>query len=120
MFIRFLLGDFRHTELDVSKFSIIPAVGVGAVSCIVEGPIWTGSVHLWLDKGDSVRFQISNIIQVSTRSSLNETDEPWKVVFLRKEQPFSYEYEEGLTKILRGILKRMQKGGPRRGKRRRS
>ena len=29
-------------------------------------------------------------------------------------------HTKGLTKILRGILKRMQKGGPRRGKRRRS
>jgi hypothetical protein len=98
MITRFYLGK---TKILTKKFSVIPAAGVGNLEFVPCDSIWTGDCHIYTayraKKEDIwLSTHISVIDQVATRSSLDEDDEEWKVLFKREAVEFSYEYEAKL------------------------
>lgn len=87
----------------VGDFSVTPAPGVGSLNFLPCDSIWTGDCHLWPSHEESfLSVHISSIDSIATRSSLDEDNEEWKVLFTRdKDRLFTYEYEKGLTDIIR-------------------
>jgi hypothetical protein len=55
------------------------APGVPHVKVTVIDSIWNGYNHLFVT--GKVAFQLSDVRSLRTRSTLNETDEPWKMRF---------------------------------------
>jgi len=84
-----------------SEFKIIPAMGVASIECEIIDSFWTGKMHVNIQ--GTIVVQISNISQISSRSSLDEDDEEWKVLFRRERKPFSYEYERELENLIKTL-----------------
>lgn len=88
-----------------NDFKIIPAAGVGNLKFLPCDSIWTGYCHLSpdFDTTTTLSVHVSNITSIKTRSSLDEDDEEWKILFQREDRPFSYEYENDLENLITEI-----------------
>ena len=73
--------------------------GTGEIEVSGLDMVWTGSLHLLVPK---VAFQSAEVDSVQTRNNLDESDEPWKLLWKRTGK-WSYagdhELEAVLTKV---------------------
>lgn len=99
--------SFGDTVIYSNNFTVIQSPGVGSIlfKTLSDG-IWTGYVHLYPSRwNDEVNLSagIGSITKIATRSSMDEDDEPWNVLFKREIRPFSYEYEAQLELLIKNI-----------------
>jgi len=74
--------------------------GIGDIGIVPAEGIWTGEAHLYTSK---VFVHFGNVKMIETRSSMNEDNEPWKVLWTRG-YPFKYEDFYHAAKILRKVM----------------
>lgn len=75
-----------------------PSPGSGKIELSHLDEIWAGDMHFY---ADSIRVQSSDIRRVETRSSRNEDDEEWKLLWQR-DKPWCYEDDWELQNVLGG------------------
>jgi|ERR1017187_1152620 hypothetical protein len=102
MITYFSIGE---TKIYSKSFKIIPSLGVGNIEFIPCDSIWTGDCHIYRSN-IKLLININSIEKVSTRSSMDEDNEEWKVLFEREKREFSYEYERKLENLLVKISKK--------------
>ena len=81
-----------------SEFTVQRSIwhGTGEITFTNIDTLWFGNTHLWTP---SVSLQSSEVQQVYTRSSLDEDDEEWLLLWERNG-PWSYEGDHELELLL--------------------
>ena len=68
----------------------------------MSGPVWTGNIHLWLEKGSEFTFGVHDITYIATRSSDDEDDEPW-VIYFNKRISDNYLKKRDVIEVLESL-----------------
>lgn len=74
--------------------------GVKSIDFSLLEMFWTGYFHIFAPKNSILSFQTTEIDSIYSRSSLDEDDEEWKLLFNRENKVFSYEYENDLALLI--------------------
>lgn len=96
--IRLQFGNGSVTLLERGLHADAPNQhgGIGNITGEVADSLWTGDIHLWLDR---VAIPLGSITKADYRSNLNESDESWQMLW-QKPEKFNYEDYFALAALL--------------------
>jgi hypothetical protein len=92
--MRSIDANLKHVSVPENPHGGSRNVEIAAVDMF-----WTGSFHVH----GSAKFQISAVESIEIRSSLDEDDEPWQLLWLRVG-PWSYAGDHEAARMLESVL----------------